>query len=127
MLRWVSLLVVVLALAAPAGALAQSDPFSPLPPAQTAPTPTPVAPTSSGDDDGGLKGWQEILIIAAGVCLLLGIGWAIVGDARSRLAGSEGGPGRAEARARREADHKRRKTKARAAGKRSRAARRRNR
>ena len=68
-------------LAAPSAAFAQS-PFAPLPPGQTTPTEVVVAPTSNSDD--GLETWQEILIFGAGLILLLGIGWAIAGDARRR-------------------------------------------
>lgn len=81
------LAAVLLALAAPAGALAQSPLTSPLPPAPQQPTPT-VAPapsnSTSSSNSSGLNGTQEALIIAAGIVLLLGIGWAIVRDARSR-------------------------------------------
>jgi hypothetical protein len=40
--------------------------------------------TSSDSGGGGLKTWQEVLIFAAGLVLLAGIGFAIVGDARER-------------------------------------------
>jgi hypothetical protein len=127
MVRRVTLLLCLLALAAPAGALGQSDnPFGPLnlPPADT--TPQAVTTSSSSSDDGGLKSWQEVLIILAGGVLIIGIGWAIVADARQN-APVEETEGRSAAKARREAEHKRRKAQARAAGKRRRAARRRNR
>ena len=129
MLRRVTLLLCLLALAAPAAALAQSDnPFGPLnlPPANT--TPDPVPTSSNGtSDSSGLKSWQEVLIIFAGGALVIGIGWAIVADARSRAPQEAQTEERTAAKARQEADHKRRKTQARAAGKRQRAARRRNR
>ena len=56
------------------------------PSARPRPRPTPAPPP---DDDrargnGGLKTWQEVLIFAAGLILLGGIGFAIVGDARER-------------------------------------------
>jgi hypothetical protein len=77
------LLVILLlgaALAAPAAAPAQ-DPFDPVapqaPPQQPAPAPVPVQ-----EDEEGLSRWQELLIGGAGLVLLLGIGWAIVRDAR---------------------------------------------
>jgi hypothetical protein len=62
-------------------ALAQSDPFGPIPQAPPdEPEPTPV---QVEEDDEGLNGTQELLIGAAGLVLLFGIGWAIVRDARS--------------------------------------------
>jgi hypothetical protein len=127
MLRRVTLLLCLLALAAPAAALAQSDnPFGPLnlPPANT--TPDAVTTSSTSSDDGGLKSWQEVLIILAGGVLIIGIGWAIVADARQN-APVEETEERSAAKARQEAEHKRRKVQARAAGKRQRAARKRNR
>jgi hypothetical protein len=129
MLRRVTLLLSVLALALPSAALAQSDnPFGPLqlPPVNTTPPDAPTT-TSSSSDGGGLKSWQEVLIILAGGILIAGIGWAIVADARSvapKVADSET---RSQAKARQEADLKRRKAQARAANRRSRAARKRNR
>ena len=82
--RLLLLICVTAALAAPADAVAQSNPFGPLPPAQPAQT-TTAAPTTTGSasgQGGGLKRWQEILIFMAGVGLIAGIGFAIVGDAR---------------------------------------------
>ena len=128
MLRRVLPLLCLLALAVPSAALAQSDnPFGPLnlPPVDT--TPTPVTTSSSKSDGGGLKSWQEVLIILAGGVLIVGIGWAIVADARHNAPVGEESEGKTEAMRRQEADHKRRKAQARAAGKRQRAARRRNR
>jgi hypothetical protein len=127
MLRRVTLLLCLAALAAPAAALAQSDnPFGPLnlPPADT--TPEVVTTSSASSDDGGLKGWQEVLIILAGGVLIIGIGWAIVADARQNAPVQETEE-RSASKARQEAEHKRRKAQARAAGKRQRAARKRNR
>jgi hypothetical protein len=74
------MLLAVLALALPAAAGAQQVPTL------GAPTETqaPVVTTSSNPADRGLRGWQELLIFGAGIVLLLGIGWAIVGDARQR-------------------------------------------
>ena len=128
MLRRVSLLLCLLALAVPSAAVAQSDnPFGPLqlPPVDTTPQSEPQTTTSSSDE-GGLKSWQEVLIILAGGILIVGIGWAIVADARHNAPVTES-EGQTEAAKRRELDHKRRKTQARAAGKRQRAARKRNR
>ena len=82
MTRRVATALVALCLLAPATAVAQ-DPFSPLPPAQTQTAP-PVQNTNRTTDNGGLKGWQQTLIVVAGLALLVGIGWAIVVDARSK-------------------------------------------
>jgi hypothetical protein len=84
-------------LALPAAASAQ-NPFGPLPQAQQ---PTQTATTNTGSststsDNGGLKTWQEILIFGAGLVLLMGIGFAIVGDARDRAARLARRRGRAE-------------------------------
>jgi hypothetical protein len=83
-MRIAALLLTSLALLAlPAGAPAQQSPFAPLPQSAQPSTPTVVvAPPSNGN--GGLAGWQQGLIVAAGMILLLGIGWAIVSDARSK-------------------------------------------
>jgi hypothetical protein len=65
--------------AAAGTAVAQQDPFGPIP--QTPPEQPPPAPVK--DDGGGLNRTQELLIGAAGLVLLVGIGWAIVRDARN--------------------------------------------
>jgi hypothetical protein len=127
MLRWSTLLICLLALALPVAAHAQVTPFAPLPPAVTTPTPTPTvtnSTTSSSDD--GLAGWQQILLFGSGGILLLGIAWLIVRDARE-VAPTINTEEQVETRERREADIKRRKAKNRAAAKRSRSARKRNR
>lgn len=128
--RFTLLICLVAALAVPVGiAHAQSSPFAPLPPAQTTPdvTPTVTSSTSSSSDNGGLESWQEILIFAGGGILLLGIAWAIVTDARSHAPVAEDTEERHEAKLRKEEDIKRRKARNRAAAKRSRQARKRNR
>ena len=81
-------------LAPPAAALAQS-PFAPLPQAQE---PTQTGTTSTGSstssgDSGGLKSWQEVLIFMGGVALIVGIGYAIVTDARRNAPVKEGEEG----------------------------------
>jgi hypothetical protein len=127
MLRRFTLLICLAACAVPVAAHGQATPFAPLP--QAAPqqaTPTVTSPTST-TDDGGLSGWQEVLIFAGGGILLLGIAWAIVSDARSHAPVEERTGEQEAARERREEDIKRRKAKNRAAAKRSRAARKRNR
>jgi hypothetical protein len=116
-------LLVAAALVAPGAARAQ---LNQLPPAQPQTQPTVVVTNSSTSSGGGLTSWQQALIFGAGAVLLLGIGWAIVSDARDRAPVSEGESGtgsavtRAQARARR---HQRERARAKAA----RAARRRNR
>jgi hypothetical protein len=72
-------LVLALVLAAPVAA--QDAPTLGAPETQTDTAPPPET-TDSGD--GGLKTWQQVLIFSAGVILLGGIGFAIVGDARER-------------------------------------------
>ena len=86
-MRRAAALATLLVALAPAAARAQ---FSPLPPAQGQTQPTVVVPQNSDNGSGGLKGWQQILIFAAGGILLVGIGWAIVSDARSRAPVREG-------------------------------------
>jgi hypothetical protein len=75
-------LAVALAVAAPAAA--QQAPTLGAPETQTGAAPPP--PETDDDDDGGLATWQQILIFGAGIVLLGGIGFAIVGDARGRAA-----------------------------------------
>jgi hypothetical protein len=83
-MRVATILSCLALLALPAGAGAQQAPFAPLPsaPPSATPTVTVAAPTSSSS--GGLQTWQEFLIFGAGLILLIGIGWAIVADARTR-------------------------------------------
>ena len=79
-------LLAVLCLAAPAAAVAQDNPFAPIP------QPAPQQPTVTGDpnadpladEDDGLGETQQLLIGLAGFVLLVGIGWLIVRDARTR-------------------------------------------
>lgn len=78
------LALLLVALTAPAAALAQSTPFAPLP--QAAPDTPTVATTSStgtsGSDDLGTSG--EILLFGGGVIALTVIIWFIWRDARRR-------------------------------------------
>lgn len=70
-----------LSLALPLAAVAQDNPFGPIPqtpPEQPAPVQDPTDPT--GD---GLSDWQQLLIGAAAVVLLGGIAYAIIRDARN--------------------------------------------
>lgn len=74
---------VLLAAAVPATAGAQSNPFTPLPQAQTdTSTQATTSSSTTTADNGGLSRFQEVMIFLAGVALLGGIGFAIVGDAR---------------------------------------------
>jgi hypothetical protein len=77
------LLAVLLAAALlpPAAALAQEDPFTPIPQAPPEQPPAPT-PTPTQDDDDGLSSTQQLLIGVAGIVLVTGIAWAIVRDAR---------------------------------------------
>jgi hypothetical protein len=92
--RSLALAAVTCLLAAPAAAIAQT-PFSPLPPAQTQAQPTTTNSNGSTNtgDSGGLKSWQEILIFMGGVVLIIGIGYAIVTDARKNAPLKEGEEG----------------------------------
>jgi hypothetical protein len=85
MSRALATLIIALALLAPASAVAQNGPFAPLAPApQPTQTQTQTQSPTTANSSGGLKGWQQTLIVAAGLILLIGIGYAIVADARSR-------------------------------------------
>ena len=82
-------LLTVLALVAPAAAVAQQSPFQGLPPAATeqAPPPAQTVDTlnnSQASDGGGMSGLAKAAIVAVGALLLAGIAWLIVKDARSR-------------------------------------------
>jgi hypothetical protein len=80
-----ALVLSVLATVAAAPAAAQQDPFGPLP---QAPQPQQPAPVPAEEEDEGLSGTQQLLIVLGGLALLLGIGFAIVRDAGS-AAGDE--------------------------------------
>lgn len=82
-MRAATLLATLALIAVPATARAQGNPFGGLPQAPPTPTPTVAVPARPAGG-GGLAGWQEALIFAAGLVLLAGIGWAIVSDARGR-------------------------------------------
>lgn len=90
-MRSVLLAVLAAALLTPVAAVAQSTPFAPLPQApQEQPAPVSV---DAGADDGGISALSQGLLILAGVALVLGIGFAIARDAR-RNAPAEARPGR---------------------------------
>lgn len=93
--RPLAIAVLLCVLAPPAIALAQ-NPFGPLP--QAAPPTTATSTTSSNTtttsgDSGGLSSWQEVLIFIGGVALIVGIGYAIVTDARRNAPVKEGEQG----------------------------------
>ena len=114
-------------LLAPAAAVAQS-PFAPLPstPGQTqaAPTPTPTTTSSSG---GGINTLQQTLLILAGVVLVVGIGFAIARDARAHAPVTDRELRRAEEGETPEHERPRANPRAKAAAKRARQARKKNR
>jgi hypothetical protein len=91
--RPLAIAAVLCALAPPAAALAQS-PFSPLPqPVEPTTTTTSNNTTTTSGDSGGLATWQEVLIFLGGVVLIIGIGYAIVTDARRNAPVREGEEG----------------------------------
>jgi len=80
-----SVLLALLTLAVPPAALAQSNPFAPIPQAPPDTTPTVQQPTSNTtSDNGSLSTVGEIALYGAGALLLFGMGWLIVRDARRR-------------------------------------------
>lgn len=129
-MRSVLLAVLAAALLTPAAAAAQSAPFAPLPEAPQEQQ-APVA-VDSGTDDGGISALAQGLLILAGVALVLGIGFAIARDAR-RNAPAEARPGReagtptAEGMGERKKPDPRAAQKQKAAAKRARQARKKNR
>lgn len=61
------------------------SPFTPLPPTPPPTTEDPQAPSQpTNPNDTGLDSWQVIAMLAGGVVLIIGIGYAIVADARRR-------------------------------------------
>ena len=73
------LTTLLVAWSAAATAVAQQDPFGPIP----QPVPEQEEPPPPPGEDEGLNRTQELLIGGAGLVLLAGIGWAIVRDARA--------------------------------------------
>jgi hypothetical protein len=101
-MRRIAVLLLCLALLAPATALAQDSPFGPLPqPAQPTPTAAPTQSPSSQDDTS-----RSTLYIIAGALLVvfIVIGWSISRDARTTL---HEDPRSAEAERRRHDPHER--------------------
>jgi hypothetical protein len=92
--RSLAIAALLCVLAPPAAALAQQNPFAPLPqPQEPQQTTTSGSTSSTSGDSGGLKSWQEILIFMGGVALIVGIGYAIVTDARRNAPLKEGEEG----------------------------------
>ena len=83
-----ALLLTLLALAAPAAAVAQQSPFQPLPPAapdtSTQVQAPPPTTTSSDTSTGGLGTMGDILIYGTGAALLAAMAWLILRDTRRR-------------------------------------------
>jgi hypothetical protein len=73
-------------LAAPSAAVAQLNPFQGQAPVPTTATPTVTVnpPANNSSSGGSLTTGQDFMIVGAGLLLLIGIGWAIVSDARNR-------------------------------------------
>ena len=122
-----SIAVAALVLAFAAPARAQQAPTLGAPPTPNVTVDTSQSSTSGGG--GGLKTWQEALIFAAGIVLIVGISVAILTDARERSRAmrhgrpvTESGPSPDRHRHR-----QRTKQQARAKGKAARAQRRKNR
>jgi hypothetical protein len=92
--RRIAIAAVLCLLAAPTAALAQ-NPFGPLPQpaAPSTDTTTSNTSTSTSGDSGGLQSWQEVLMFLGGVVLIVGIGYAIVTDARRNAPVKEGEEG----------------------------------
>ncbi|HEY3021731.1 MAG TPA: hypothetical protein VGJ32_16150, partial [Solirubrobacteraceae bacterium] len=67
-------------------ALAQDNPFAPLPqaPPDTSTIPIQTTANTAQDDGGGLGTLGDILIYGTGAIVLFGMGWLIVRDARRR-------------------------------------------
>ena len=81
-----AIVLVALSLAVPAAALAQSNPFNSLPPAQqpTATTPTVTVNNANTQDSGGsISGVGKLAIIGVGALLLGGVAYLILRDART--------------------------------------------
>jgi hypothetical protein len=95
MLARVALVLTVLSLATPAAALAQ---FEPLPPAQPQTVEEAPAQPRVPDEDEGISDLATAGIVLAGLGLLLGIGWLIVRDARSRAPVEDKLPGTSQPR-----------------------------
>ena len=91
--RPLAIAAVLCVLAPPVAALAQ-NPFGPLPQAApTTDTTTSNNMTTTSGDSGGLASWQEVLMFMGGVALIVGIGYAIVTDARRNAPVKEGEEG----------------------------------
>jgi len=81
MIARLAALLCLAALLAPAAAIAQENPFGPIPQPAPQQTQAPVADEDPTNDDG-LSSTQQILIFLAAIILLGGIAWAILRDAK---------------------------------------------
>jgi hypothetical protein len=138
MFHRIALVAVLLALLAPAPALAQTsqppnqtnptEPFTPLPPPQATPAPTPAPEEDEGFLDSEISGTSTLYVIAGALLIaFIAIGMFISRDARRSLPKHHRPDAR---RLRDEGPHKHKreaKSRARAKGKAQKAARRRNR
>ncbi len=124
MTRRIALITTLFTLALVAPAMAQGNPFGPLPQAPPEETPTPTPANAHQDDSTGSK--TLFIIGGALVVAFLGMGWFIARDARRGL----GESARLDPGLRSEGPHKHKrqaKARARARGRAQKAARRRNR
>ncbi len=136
-MRSVLVAVLAAALLVPAVAAAQSSPFQPFSPAPVpAPAPAPppaTVPAAPTADDGGISALQQALLILSGVVLVFGIGLAIARDARKnapvepRPGSSSGAASAGDAAGTRKKPDPRAARKHKAAAKRARQARKKNR
>ena len=89
--RALALLTVLALLLAPAAAVAQNDPFGPIP--QAPPEEQAPPPDEEEDDDGGTLTVRGTLALAGGALLLVvGLGVFILRDARRRAPVKPGQP-----------------------------------
>lgn len=88
MVRSTAVAVLAALLLMPSVALAQSTPFAPLPAAPQEQT-DPTVTTAPAADDDGISSLQQTLLIGAGILFVLGIGVAIAYDARRNAPGED--------------------------------------
>jgi hypothetical protein len=83
MMRRIALITTVLTLALAPAAIAQDNPFGPLPQAAPTETPTPAATVDPSTDNTG----RNTLFLIGGLLIVgfLGMGWFIMRDARAAL------------------------------------------
>ena len=81
MIARIAALLCLVALLTPAAAIAQDNPFGPIPQPAPQQTQAPVVDDDPTKDDG-LSSTQQLLIFAAAIILIVGIAWAILRDAK---------------------------------------------